>query len=87
MSDQCNHEYVSKYIMLSIGATKKGPGGALPPNKKQNGVYKEQNMTKKEQNGAFFGFGISEKYLVSPSLDHKEQNLLGPNYFKAQMCL
>ena len=40
--------------MLSIGATKKGPGGALPPNKKQNGVYKEQNMTKKEQNGAFF---------------------------------
>ena len=46
--------------MLSIGATKKGPGGALPPDKKQNGVYKEQNMTKKEQNGAFLGFGISQ---------------------------
>ena len=43
-----------------IGATKKGPRGALgTPNKEQNGANKEQNLGKKDLNGAFLGCCLS----------------------------
>ena len=47
-------------IEVGIGATKKGPWGALgPPNKEQNWENKEQNGGKKLQNCAFLGCGNS----------------------------
>ena len=67
--------------MLSIGATKKGPGGALPPNKKQNGVYKEQNCGKLGLLGVLSFMKIP---LVSQSLGQKKQNRFGhPQFYSS----